>query len=308
MLKSNTFSRKTKGGKIKKEVREIYLRDDIYGGAAACKTCDTSTSNAPLDAASPLVVLDSNVILQQIDLLENPSMDNAVLLSVVLNEVKNKNMAVYNRIRALSTNPLHKFYVFNICSLRADVERLAFSAIWEMSPDAEIISTRFTKSNIKSCAALSYVEAEARMDDRRHPTSTREMLEPLLCTAAAVGLDLDVASSRHWLTPLTVLVDSDMATKCMTQAVYFCSGDLSPPECHHYGFAAPLYTHFTSPIRRYAGIDKLPSVFQDRAQLTSIADNLNYRHRNAQMASRASVELHTLIYFRNRYMPWASPI
>eukprot|EP00258_Populus_trichocarpa_P033304 XP_024449323.1 exosome complex exonuclease RRP44 homolog A-like [Populus trichocarpa] len=28
--------------------------------------------------------------------------------------------------------------------------------------------------------------------------------------------------------------------------------------------------------------------------------DLNYRHRNAQMASRGSVELHTLIYFRNR--------
>lgn len=37
------------------------------------------------------------------------------------------------------------------------------------------------------------------------------------------------------------------------QAVYFCSGDLTPPEFHHYGLAAPLYTHFTSPIRRYAG-------------------------------------------------------
>lgn len=35
-----------------------------------------------------------------------------------------------------------------------------------MSPDAEIISTRFTKSIIKSSAALSYVEAQARMDDR----------------------------------------------------------------------------------------------------------------------------------------------
>lgn len=36
----------------------------------------------------------------------------------------------------------------------------------EMTPEAEIISTRFTKSVIKSCAALSYVEAQARMDDR----------------------------------------------------------------------------------------------------------------------------------------------
>eukprot|EP00983_Pelagomonas_calceolata_P128259 1161493-Pelagomonas_calceolata.AAC.3 len=30
------------------------------------------------------------------------------------------------------------------------------------------------------------------------------------------------------------------------------------------------------------------------------ADNLNKRHRNAQMAGRASVELHTLIFFKDR--------
>ncbi|KAJ4963256.1 hypothetical protein NE237_023195 [Protea cynaroides] len=298
----------------------------------------------------------------------------------------------------------------DICSLRSDVERLAFSVIWEMTPEAEIISTRYTKSVIKSCAALSYVEAQARMDDsrlmdplttdlrnmnmlakimrlrriergaltlasaevkfqidtethdpldigmyqireanqmveefmlaanvsvaekilkhfpqcsllRRHPSPTKEMLEPLLRTAAAIGISLDVSSSKALADSLDRAVGDDpyfnkliriLATRCMTQAVYFCSGDLSPPEFLHYGLASPLYTHFTSPIRRYAdvivhrllaaalGISKLPPIFQDRPQLTSIADNLNYRHRNAQMASRASVELHTLIYFRKR--------
>lgn len=298
----------------------------------------------------------------------------------------------------------------DVCSLRSDVERLAFSVIWEMTPEADIISTRYTKSVIKSAAALSYVEAQARMDDsrlmdpvttdlrnmnslakkmrlrriergaltlasaevkfqidtethdpldigmyqireanqmveefmlaanvsvaqqilksfplcsllRRHPTPTREMLEPLLRVAAAVGLNLDVSSSKALADSLDHAVGDDpyfnkliriLATRCMSQAVYFCSGDLSPPEYQHYGLATPLYTHFTSPIRRYAdvivhrllaaslGISKLPPVFQDRLQLTSIADNLNYRHRNAQMAGRASVELHTLIYFRKR--------
>ncbi|KAI3838916.1 hypothetical protein MKX03_002692 [Papaver bracteatum] len=298
----------------------------------------------------------------------------------------------------------------DICSLRSDVERLAFSVIWEMTPEAEIISTRYTKSVIKSCAALSYIEAQVRMDDsrlmdslttdlrnmnalakimrlrrtekgaltlasaevkfqidtethdpldigmyqirqanqmveefmlaanisvaekilkhfpvfsllRRHPSPTKEMLEPLLHTTAALGLGLDVSSSKALADSLDQAVADDpyfnkliriLATRCMTQAVYFCSGDLTPPEFLHYGLAAALYSHFTSPIRRYAdvivhrllaaalGIYKLPPIFQDRPQLTSIADNLNYRHRNAQMAGRASVELHTLIYFRNR--------
>lgn len=41
-----------------------------------------------------------------------------------------------------------------------------------------------------------------------------------------------------------------MTTRCMMQALYFCSGTLEPPEYHHYGLATPTYTHFTSPIRR----------------------------------------------------------
>ncbi|CAL5368992.1 unnamed protein product [Camellia sinensis] len=317
----------------------------------------------------------------------------------------------------------------DICSLRADVERLAFSVIWEMTPEAEIISTRFTKSVIKSYlenpekandgaldkvsvlaygaqkgrrrpsrlmdllttdlrnmnvlakvmrqrridrGALTLASAEVKFQIdtethdpldigmyqireanqmveefmlaanisvaakilehfppcsllRRHPSPTKEMLEPLLRTAAAVGLHLDVSTSKALADSLDCAVGDDpyfnkliriLATRCMTQAVYFCSGDLSPQEFYHYGLSAPLYTHFTSPIRRYAdvvvhrllaaslGIYKLPAIFQDRPQLTSIADNdrtdLNYRHRNAQMASRASVEVHTLIYFRKR--------
>ncbi|KAL0431035.1 UNVERIFIED_CONTAM: Exosome complex exonuclease RRP44A, partial [Sesamum radiatum] len=297
----------------------------------------------------------------------------------------------------------------DICSLRSDVERLTFSVIWEMTPEAEIISTRYTKAIIKSCAALSYVEAQARMDDsrlmdplttdlrnmnalakimrqkridrgaltlasaevkfqidtethdpldigmyqireanqmieefmlaanisvakkvlehfpftsllRRHPSPTKEMLEPLIQTAAAVGLCLDVTSSKALADSLDQAVVSfatlDLELLHITTVHLFMAFtvylDLSPPEFFHYGLAAPVYTHFTSPIRRYAdvivhrllaaslGICKLPDVFQDRSRLTGVADNLNYRHKNAQMASRASVELHTLIYFRKR--------
>ena len=43
----------------------------------------------------------------------------------------------------------------NLCSLRGGVERFAFSCIWEIEPEtANVISTKFTKSIIKSKLAM----------------------------------------------------------------------------------------------------------------------------------------------------------
>lgn len=54
---------------------------------------------------------------------------------------------------------------FCVHSLRGGVERLTFSVLWEMTPDAHILSSRFTKGLIRSRAALTYADAQACIDD-----------------------------------------------------------------------------------------------------------------------------------------------
>lgn len=64
----------------------------------------------------------------------------------------------------------------------------------------------------------------------------------------ALAKSLDAAhkeSNPYFNTMLRIL-----ATRCMLQAVYFASGMVTKEDFQHYGLAVPIYTHFTSPIRR----------------------------------------------------------
>ncbi|XP_045447025.1 exosome complex exonuclease RRP44 [Melitaea cinxia] len=299
----------------------------------------------------------------------------------------------------------------NLCSLRGGEERLAFSCVWEMDENANILSTKFHKSVIKSRAAMTYEEAQiaidttSRNDDiatslrtlnmlakklkqrrldngalllaspeirfqvdsetheplevqakrimdtnsmveefmllanvsvaervatdfpqsallRRHPAPPPANFNTFLKAARRQGFELDVSTNKSFSKSLNEAVIPErpffntllriMATRCMQQAVYFSSGSKTQEEYYHYGLACPIYTHFTSPIRRYAdvivhrllasalGADTTHAALLDTRAAQALCDNLNYRHRQAQLAGRASVALNTHILFKNR--------
>jgi len=298
----------------------------------------------------------------------------------------------------------------DLCSLRANVDRYAFSVIWEVTPDAEILNVDFKKTVIHSIAALTYQQAQSFIDQpdthsddpqvgavkrlaslarkfrkkrldagaltlaspevkfvldseslnptdvqaytlmeanalveefmllanitvakkilrnyptlsvlRRHPSPNRAMFEGLISKAKCRGFEIDIENSKRLADSLDAAVlESEpyfnkllriLSTRCMSPAQYFCSGEFRPMDWHHYGLAAPVYTHFTSPIRRYAdvcvhrllaaaiNIAPLPSHLSSKSYLHDLCSNMNRRHRAAQLAGRASVQLHTLILF-----------
>ncbi|XP_055617537.1 exosome complex exonuclease RRP44 [Toxorhynchites rutilus septentrionalis] len=299
----------------------------------------------------------------------------------------------------------------NLCSLRGGEERLAFSCVWELDDNANILKTRFHKSIIQSKAALTYQEAQLIIDDpsqtnqtakslrllnklakllkqrriengalvlaspeirfnidsethdpidvvakkmletnsmveefmllanvsvakkieeefpecallRRHPCPPDANFEPLKKAATYQGFEIITTSGKQLATSLDLAVKTDnpyfntllriLTTRCMMQAVYFISGTIQQQEYFHYGLASPIYTHFTSPIRRYAdvivhrllaaciGADSTYPALLDKQSSSQLCNNLNYRNRMAQYAGRASVALHTHLFFRDK--------
>ena len=290
----------------------------------------------------------------------------------------------------------------DLCSLKPYVERYAFSTIWEITPNADVVQSSFTKSVIRSREAFSYDQAQLRIDDKSQTdgltnamrillalskklrqkrldagalnlaspevrvqtesetsdpadVKTKELLDTnslveefmllanitvaskvyssfpqtaLLRRHAAPpasnfeelanelkvrkGLNLHTDSSKALADSLDNCIDPKepffntliriLATRCMMSAEYFVAGAHAYDDFRHYGLATPIYTHFTSPIRRYAdlvvhrqlaaaiGYEALDGSLISKPKLEEVCKNINIRHRNAQMAGRASIE------------------
>lgn len=96
---------------------------------------------------------------------------------------------------------------------------------------------------------------------RRHPEPIERRLTSFAERAASGGYKFDMSSPGAIQRSLNDIKNPDarmmldtLLKKSMYPAVYFCSGMLDIAKYHHYALGEPLYTHFTSPIRRYADI------------------------------------------------------
>ena len=154
---------------------------------------------------------------------------------------------------------------------------------------------------------------------RRHPSPDLERFDGLISKANSAGMTIDPTTSLTLSKSLdNCVIEADpyvnkivriLTTRCMRPAEYFCAGDLPSKEWHHFGLASPIYTHFTSPIRRYCdvlthrllaasiGYSPLPPHLASKALIGDLCDLMNRRHRSAQLAGRASVNLYTISFF-----------
>ncbi|XP_066593542.1 DIS3-like exonuclease 2 [Prorops nasuta] len=316
-----------------------------------------------------------------------------------------------------------------LCSLLPGKDKVAFSIIWEMTPDAEIVSHRFAKTIINSCCQMSYEEAqeilempevewlkiqkldvktkskkfyvlllyrsvknlfhlsqilrkkrfdkgalkfdqlkmqitldelglpvslnvEGRKDSnnlieefmllanttvathlynlypetallRCHEKPIRKVLGKTknnleqfgininIDTAASLNSSIDSYETHSYfanekfneLTQYRMMVINNLFLKSMKRAKYTCSSVKKSKNLHHYALNVDFYTHFTSPMRRYADVAvhrllyasilnrPLPKGWNS-AMCSAIANNCNVKKYAARIAQEKSIELY----------------
>jgi exosome complex exonuclease DIS3/RRP44 len=157
---------------------------------------------------------------------------------------------------------------------------------------------------------------------RRHPPPKEKELTSLQNLLKQYGCHIDISNSKLLGETLDKLKKGNdkffnklvriMTTRTMNQAKYFSSSDFGFEDFCHYGLAMPIYTHFTSPIRRYADvlvhrllaaaidIDYLPLDMSNKVKMMKQCDQMNRQNRTAFFCSKDSNDLSTFMFFSNK--------
>ena len=69
--------------------------------------------NISTKLSSHYVMLDTNIVLEEMDLLEDPNgLQNVIILQTVLKEVRHRSTAIYKRLKDIISYKKRRFYVF----------------------------------------------------------------------------------------------------------------------------------------------------------------------------------------------------
>ncbi|KAL8188211.1 UNVERIFIED_CONTAM: DIS3-like exonuclease 2 [Gekko kuhli] len=158
---------------------------------------------------------------------------------------------------------------------------------------------------------------------RRHPPPLTKIMNDLSEFCSQMGLEIDFSSAGALHKSLSETfgtgkyteakksVLTNMFSRPMQMAVYFCTGVLEDEALfRHYALNVPLYTHFTSPIRRFpdilvhrllsASLGAGPAPRMDCEEIQKQADHCNDRKMASKRVQELSADLFFAVFVKER--------
>jgi len=154
-----------------------------------------------------------------------------------------------------------------------------------------------------------------------------DALEELKNYIAVNKIALDLSSTLNIEKSLEAMQKKDdkmyqcVSRKLMTKmrgAVYACVGNLPFEQCSHFALGLPLYTHFTSPIRRYADLivhrllhsiilateaqKSAETFFNSLYDARDFVENISEKYKNGKNAGKAHEKLFYSFLLRDKGM------
>jgi protein SSD1 len=180
--------------------------------------------------------------------------------------------------------------------------------IFDTTPGTELVEELLHRANAHVAQKLADGLPEKALLRRQGPPNARR-LQTFVERMTALGYDFDTTSSGTIQNSLFKVDDSDLRKgmetlliKSMHHAKYFIAGKMNKQLWPHYALNLPLYTHFTSPTRRYADIivhRQLEAVLSDGAieynddmeNLVKTIESCNIKKESAQNAQEQSIHI-----------------
>lgn len=188
--------------------------------------------------------------------------------------------------------------------------------IYQIKDANRVIEEFMLKANISVAEKIvEFFPGHALL--RRHPAPKVKPLQEFVRFARKLGIGFDASTSATMQQGFNSLAEAaqndpmvgvlqNNAVRSMQRAEYLCTGAQTDQESWaHYALAVPLYTHFTSPIRRYADVVVHRLLDQALKQgepgfeaddCENWAKNCNVRKENARAAQERSSMLYLCAY------------
>ncbi|KAJ3416951.1 hypothetical protein HDV05_008009 [Chytridiales sp. JEL 0842] len=188
------------------------------------------------------------------------------------------------------------------------------TGVYQLKDSNRMIEEFMLLANMAVATRLAEAFSETALL-RNHNRPKAKPLNEFVKFAASIGYTFNPESSSTLQESFAQIKDDkirnamqQLCIKPMQRATYFCTGLTNLNHWAHFALNVPLYTHFTSPIRRYCDLvvhRMLEAALQsesspyEKAEVGAIAKQCNLRKFSSKDAQDASQKVYLCMYLKN---------